>query len=210
MSISELLPKARKLSYELSIQVSQVEKGLVDAHNVYVGFQELTRQLNILENCLMKEKFPSRKQRELWRQKVDELSNESKFLKSSLDKFLHHATAEDREAKEREELLARRQASMPSVVIDAYMEEGVSIQHSSQIVDDILTSGSATLQQLVDQRENFKSIQKRALDTMTTLGLTSGLMRGATRREQEDRIILIVGCLITLLVLWVTVKYIRG
>ena len=210
MSISELLPKARKLSYELSIQISQVEKGLVDAHNVYVGFQELTRQLNILENCLMKEKFSSTKQRELWRQKVQDLHGESKFLKSSLDKFLRHATVEEREAKEREELLARRQASLPSVVIDAYMEEGVSIQHSQQIAQDILTSGSATLQTLIDQRETFKSIQRRALDTITTLGLSSGLMRGAEKREIEDRIILVIGCLVTLLVLWVTVKYIRG
>ena len=210
MSVSELLPKARKLSYELSIQVSQVERGLVDAHNVYVGFQELSRQLHILENCLMKEKFPSTKQRELWRQKVQALNEESKFLKSSLDKFLRHATVEEREAKEREELLARRQASMPSVVIDAYMEEGVSIQHSQQVAHDIITSGTATLQTLIDQRETFKSIQRRALDTINTLGISAGLMRGAERRENEDRIILLAGCIVTLVVLWFTVKYIRS
>jgi hypothetical protein len=90
--------------------------------------------------------------------KIAELGNEAEFLRGVLDRYVRSRTKEQREAQEREELLARRNSvrsavhsarvcgehaliavlspiqAMPAIVVDQLMEEGASLQRSSAVV----------------------------------------------------------------------------
>jgi len=46
---------------------------------------------------------------------------------------------------------------MPTVVVDQYVEEGLSYDRSSRMVNDIVMSGQATLASLIDQRSTLKA-----------------------------------------------------
>ena len=100
--VNELFPRARKLKYELQQQlalvrvpaararagalicaVAQVERGQFSADDCLVGLSALEQQLLGLDGLAAQE---GRQQRELWRQKIDELRHECSFLRTELEK----------------------------------------------------------------------------------------------------------------------------
>jgi Golgi SNAP receptor complex protein 2 len=68
------------------------------------------------------------------------------------------------------------------------------------VLSSLFDAGIGVLRALRQQSESLKSAQRRALDVLNFLGLSSALMRSAERRQRGDR--LVVGCcmLITLCV----------
>jgi hypothetical protein len=115
------------------------------------------------------------------------------------------------EAKEREELLARRygrgqDGETPTIVVDQLMEEGASYQRSGVMMNDILMSGQATLSNLLDQRSSLKSARKKVLDVLSLLGVSSRIMGMAERRDAVDKVIIVAGMCVTFVVLWVCWK----
>ena len=77
------------------------------ADDVSCGLEELSQQLHIL-NGLANQERPA--QRENWRRKLKEMRSEKEFVQQQLDKFNLGRRKQGREAREREELLARRNA----------------------------------------------------------------------------------------------------
>ncbi|CAB1106013.1 unnamed protein product [Ectocarpus sp. CCAP 1310/34] len=167
-----------------------------------MNLEEFGRQLDVLESLVGQER-PT--QREDWRRKLRELRNEHVFLRDQLGRFDQGRRKVGQEAKEREELLARRHAALPSSVMDAYAEEGSSLLRSRRMVGDYLQTGQASLTSLVEQRSRLKAREnahRKVLDMANILGLSNSILRVSDRRQAVDRLLVLGGIIVTSAFLW--------
>jgi Golgi SNAP receptor complex protein 2 len=186
----------------------QVEIGYVSPDNVFMGLGELERQISILHTLVAQERPGAREQ---WQRRIAELHSEAVFLRTVLNRFLQSRGKVAQEAKEREELLARRYGKggdleAPARAVEELLEEGASYQRSSAMMNDILMSGQATLSNLLDQRSSLKSARKKVLDVLNLLGVSHRITGMAERRDTVDKLIVAGGMVVTLLVLWLCWK----
>ncbi|CAM9438394.1 unnamed protein product, partial [Chrysoparadoxa australica] len=198
-SIVELFPKTRRLMYDLQTQMQYVERGHASPDDVSVGLEGFTQQIRMLEGLVNQER-PT--QRENWKKKLRELGKERDFLEEQLSRHNQGRHRANREAREREELMARRNAAMPSSVTDAYAEEGASLQRSNRMVGDYLYQGSAALTSLVDQRQRLKGVQRKVLDITNIMGISNRILRVAERRSKMDKLLVYGGMVLTMIMLW--------
>ena len=77
------VPAARARAGALICAVAQVERGQSSADDCLVGLSALEQQLLGLDGLAAQE---GPQQRELWRQKIDELRHECSFLRTELEK----------------------------------------------------------------------------------------------------------------------------
>ena len=75
-------------------------------------------------------------------------------------------------------------------------------------MDDLLSAGSNIIESMRDQRSVLKGARKKILDIAGTLGLSNTTMRMIEKRAAQDKVLLIAGMVITLLVVVLTVKFI--
>jgi golgi SNAP receptor complex member 2 len=75
-------------------------------------------------------------------------------------------------------------------------------------MDDLLSAGSNILESMRDQRGVLKGARKKLLDIAGTLGLSNTTMRMIEKRAAQDKVLLIAGMVITLLIVVLTVKFI--
>src|SRR3569832_500916 len=76
-SIAELFPKCRKLAYDARQQLSQVQLGHTMASELYLVLEELIRQLDCMDDLVLKE---TQEQRESWKRKIGELRQDAAYL----------------------------------------------------------------------------------------------------------------------------------
>lgn len=74
-------------------------------------------------------------------------------------------------------------------------------------VDDMLMTGSSTLENLRSQREKLKGAHKRILDIGNTLGLSNHTMRVIEKRISEDKYVLYAGMVITVLIIFLFIYF---
>lgn len=111
------------------------------------------------------------------------------------------------EEADRRELFGRTQ--MPSSVLEALDEEGQSLSRSSNVVSSLLDTASASMAELASQREMLKGTQRRVLDMLTTLGVSSATIRIIERRNVVDRALVFGGMAVTLLCLYMLWRWVR-
>jgi len=143
-SVVELFPKARKLCYDARSQLRSVENNSAPSSSLFFSLDELDRQLSLLEGLIQNE-APS--QREIWRRKVNELRVESVDLRTRGNSVSHHRYNEQLNFENREELLggtgmsyAQRRNNMTEM--DELVDESRSLDHSSNLLSDIMSQGS--------------------------------------------------------------------
>lgn len=203
-SIVEMFPKCRKLAYDSRQQLSQVQNGVMGPSELYLSLDELGMQLDIMDQLVLRE-TPA--QREVWKRKIVELREESKSLRRHGEDYDRRMNANVRHHRERDELLRRRkQRTTPSNIDERDMsnlaDEGQSWQQSNSMVNDLIASGEASLNNLTDQRGRLGGITGVLFDMGNRLGLTQSTMRIIERRDITDAYLVFAGMIITLLVLY--------
>lgn len=113
------------------------------------------------------------------------------------------------ERSEREQLLSRRFTSNAetSIDIDYSLQHHNSMLNAHRGVDDMLMTGHSALDNLKSQRDKLKGVHKRILDIGNILGLSNHTMRLIEKRLSEDKYVLIVGSIVTLLVIFIFIYY---
>lgn len=113
------------------------------------------------------------------------------------------------ERNEREQLLNRRFTanSETSIDIDYSLQHHNSMLNANRGVDDMLMTGSSTLENLRSQREKLKGAHKRILDIGNTLGLSNHTMRVIEKRISEDKYVLYAGMVITVLIIFLFIYF---
>lgn len=113
------------------------------------------------------------------------------------------------ERNEREQLLSRRFTanSETSIDIDYSLQHHNSMINAHRGVDDMLSTGTNTLENLRSQRERVKGVGKRILDMGNTLGLSNHTMKWIENRISQDAYVLYIGMAVTLLIIFIFVYY---
>ena len=93
------------------------------------------------------------------------------------------------------------------IALDYALEHHNSLQNADQNLGQMLYTGSATLDQLKNQRGSLKGVRKRMLDIGNTLGLSSTVMRMIDKRGTQDKWIVYGGMILTCIVMFLSVKY---
>ncbi|XP_047961447.1 membrin-11-like [Salvia hispanica] len=145
--------------------------------------------------------IPSKPQRDLWKRKVEQVSEEAESFRASLDKYTSRHQKRVQEAQERAELLGR--ASGDAHVLRIFDEEAQaveSVRRSSRLLEESFATGVAILSKYSEQRDHLKRAQRKALDVLNTLGLSNSLLRLIERRNRFDRWIKYAGMTVTIIV----------
>lgn len=143
-------------------------------------------------------------QRHNAKMRVDQLKYDVRHLDAALRTFQDKRQRREVEQNEREQLLNRRfTANSPDlhIDIDHSLQQHNSMTNAHRGVDDMLTSGSNILGNLRGQRDTLKNAHKRILDMGNTLGLSNDTMRMIERRLKEDKVVMIGGMGVTLLII---------
>lgn len=171
-----------------------------------MSLDELQRQLDLLEQFLAKE-TPA--QREIWRRKILELREDASSIRRQGEYFSRMANSNIRIQKEREELLTRRRRRREVGMGDAesamqdLAEESTSLTSSQNMVGELLMSGQAQLNALIDQKRRMRGVKRMVLNIGNTLGLSSKTMRMIEKRDETDMYIVFGGMFVTCIVIYI-------
>ncbi|XP_076438079.1 Golgi SNAP receptor complex member 2-like [Babylonia areolata] len=142
--------------------------------------------------------------------RVDQLKYDCQQVQAALRNLQHKRYMRAHEEQEREALLSRTFTTndhATSIFIDPALQHHTKMTEAHSRMDDLLDSGASILQGLRDQRGTLKGVHRKVLDMANTLGLSGTVMRLIERRTSQDKIILVVGMVVTCVVMYVVWRY---
>lgn len=146
--------------------------------------------------------------------RVDQLKYDNQHLQAALRILQHKRYKKQQENWERDELLSRRFTSIKdeeetAILIDHSLQHQNSLIRANRNMDDMIFTGTAVLDNLRDQRMTLKGAHRKLMDVANTLGLSNTTMRLIENRVKEDKWILIGGMLITMIMVFLVIIYLR-
>lgn len=144
---------------------------------------------------------------DVWKRKVEAVSEEADFAARSLDRFGGREARRRREAAEREELMAAAEMGR-RYKAEADEEAAVAghMTRSRRMLADMFEQGTGVLTAMAGSRERIKAAQKRALDVLNSVGMGESVLRMIERRHKTDAYVAVGGMiavtLVTVLLLW--------
>lgn len=142
--------------------------------------------------------------------RCDQLKYDSRHLQAALASAVQKRLRKEAALNEREQLLSRRFAPNPDITainIDYALQHQSSLQNSHKGVDEMLHTGTNALESLRSQRMTLKGAQRRIMDMANTLGLSNHTMRLIEKRAREDKYVLLLGIVVTLVVIVLVIIY---
>jgi Golgi SNAP receptor complex protein 2 len=182
-----------------------VQNNLLSLSNLFVSLDELQRQLDLLEQILSRE-APS--QREIWRRKISELREDALSIRRQGEYHSRIINSNLRVQREKEELLTRRRRRRDVGFGDAesamhhLAEESTSLASSQNMVTELLMSGQAQLNSLIDQRQRMRGVKRMVLNIGNALGMSSTTMRMIEKRDENDMYLVFGGMFLTCIVIY--------
>ncbi|KAF1328574.1 hypothetical protein FI667_g6769, partial [Globisporangium splendens] len=177
-SVAALYPQARKLQFELKMQLSYLDSGRTGGKSNDELQSEARENLSQLQQLLWQldslvQVYPNPGERETWVKyapfllwlcwKLQQLRNETQALGTTLEQHIYRVSRREVEARERENLLNRRNAGFDGSNNTMYAaQESASLQKSSQMVSDLTSLSQSILGELGDQRNRMKVRLSRA------------------------------------------------
>lgn len=143
-------------------------------------------------------------QRQNGKMRCDQLKYDCKHLSAALAASQNKRFRKEQAAYEREQLLSRRfQPNSEEITInlDYAVQQQNSLQRANTGVDEMLHTGQNALESLRSQRITLKGAHRKIVDMANTLGLSTHTMKLIEKRASEDKIILIAGMIITLVLI---------
>lgn len=140
--------------------------------------------------------------------RVDQLKYDIRHLQAVLPAWRLKRQRTELEKNEREQLLNRRFTpnSETSIDIDYSLQHNSSMMNAHRGVDDMLFTGHNALRSLKSQGDKVKAARRRILDIENTLGLSNHTLRLIHKRLSEDKYVLFISMIVTLifivLILW--------
>jgi len=205
-SIVELFPKCRKLAYDARQQLAQVQNGVMQASELFLSLDELSRQLELMNQLVMRER-PA--QREVWKRKIQELKLEADGVRRQGEHYDRMVNTNVRQQKERNELLTRRRqrkefSSSSERDMSNLADEAKSWNQSQLMVDDLIANGEASLNNLQEQRQRMKGVSKFLGQIDDKLGISNTTMKIIERRDITDAYLVAALSVVTLIVIYFT------
>ena len=116
------------------------------------------------------------------------------------------------EEQEREALLSRTfttndHDNATSIYIDPALQHHTKMTGAHSRMDELIETGSNILSNLRDQSGTLKGVHRKVMDMANTLGLSSTVMRLIERLSAQDKIILVVGMVVTCIIMYLMWRY---
>ncbi|KAL5209990.1 hypothetical protein ABZP36_005613 [Zizania latifolia] len=222
-TLSEMYQSARRILLSARDGVARVERlasaptsssyssaPLVGGAGDPAATEEVRREVTQIQGlCAQMDRLwrsiPAKGQRDLWKRKVEQLSEEVDSLKEILDRHSLRQKKRILEAKERAELFERANGESSHVlrIFDDEAQAMQSARSSSRMLEEAYDTGVAILHKYADQRDRLKSAQRKALDILNTVGLSNSVLKLIERRHRVDKWIAYAGMIITVVVMFV-------
>ncbi|KAL0426645.1 UNVERIFIED_CONTAM: Membrin-11 [Sesamum latifolium] len=210
LKVRDSLERLERLEYTSSSSSNAVVAGSSDDQATAIR-----RDINQIQSLCsdmdrLWRSIPSKPQRDLWKRKVEQVSEEAESFRASLDKYISRHQKRIQEAQERAELLGR--ASGDSHVLRIFDEEAQameSVRRSSRLLEESFATGVAILSKYSEQRDHLKRAQRKALDVLNTLGLSNTLLRLIERRNRVDKWIKYAGMILTIIIIIIFWRWTR-
>jgi len=191
--ISEILPEDKRRLHELEEQVAQLESGppTVNVYDVQMGLEDMSKRLVELDALVLNE---PKSRRDDYRRRVSHLKATYEHIKKAFDAVAKRSGANLALRGQRAELFAGSNTEYQEYPnFDIESAEAGSLSSSSRMVNDYIAVGQETLAELHSQRDRIKGLQKKVFDMFNYLGLSNGLMKAVTDRENVDKYIVLTG-----------------
>lgn len=149
-------------------------------------------------------------QRQNAKMNCDQLKYDSRHLQAALQAYKQKLIRQQTAANEREQLLSQRFTPNPELTainMDYAVQQQNSMYNANRGVDEMLLTGSGTLESLRMQRTTIKGAHRKIIDMANTLGLSNHTMRLIEKRVVEDKYILLGGMLGTLIIISLVIVY---
>ncbi|XP_063720595.1 Golgi SNAP receptor complex member 2-like [Symsagittifera roscoffensis] len=145
------------------------------------------------------------------RMRVNQLKYDYDHVTRALGNIHLRRQEREREERERDELLHRKFTPNDQAIdIGDSLDINSRLQVTNRELDGILSTGGSALDHLRSQRTSMKDIQRKLLDFANTLGLSTTVMKMIEKRGSQDRLILIGGIIITCIIMYLTLSYVRS
>ncbi|XP_076271210.1 golgi SNAP receptor complex member 2 [Rhynchophorus ferrugineus] len=209
--MDSLYNQTNKLIQQTQQRFQILQGNVHDAVNIEIEITENIKQ--ITSNCEKLDvyifKLPI-EQRQNAKMRSDQLKYDCRHLQAALDAAKQRRIRRELAANEREQLLNRRFAPNPDLTainMDYSIQQQTSLQNAHSGVDEMLHTGAHTLESLKSQRMTLKGAHRKIIDMANTIGLSNHTMRLIEKRVSEDKVVFVIGVLITLLVIILVIIY---
>jgi len=179
-------------------------------------YEDIQGKLRTVDsNCsrldiLVNKEPASRRSNAKW--KVDQLKYDYRHILASVDTIEQRRAARERQQQEREALFTSSFERSDTAVVQLDGAE-LSAQHQGRLraadrgVDDMLAQGEAVLGALRGQGDTLKAARRKVLELANTLGMSNTVMRLVERRGTQDWYLLVGGCVLVLVVMYLLLRY---
>ncbi|KAF7815686.1 membrin-11-like [Senna tora] len=217
-TLSEIYQSARKLLLRTRDGLERLERleystsAGMDTELTFAVKKDITQiQSLCVEMDRLWRSIAGKAQRDLWKRKVEQIAEEAESLRESLDKYNLRNQKRTREANERAELLGRANGESAHIlrIFDEEAQAMQSVRNSSRELENANALGEAILSSIHGQRERLKSAQRKALDVLNTVGISTSVLRLIERRHRVDQWIKYAGMILTVIFLFAFVLWRR-
>ena len=87
------------------------------------------------------------------------------------------------------------------------LKANASLQRSHNMIDQYIGQSMSVMASLGNQREALKSAQRVLIDIGSKIGISKSLLTAVTRRQSGDRLIVLGGMVITLIVVILCIRW---
>ncbi|KAK7489217.1 hypothetical protein BaRGS_00019595 [Batillaria attramentaria] len=209
-----LYHQTNKLIQEVQRDLGKLERA--SEESAHIVENEIQAQLDhVISNCerleILVNKEPATR-RSSAKMRVDQLKYDCQHVQAALRNLQHKRYMRAQEEQEREALLSRTfttndQQGDTSIYIDPALQHHTKMTNAHSRMDELIETGSNILSNLRDQSGTLKGVHRKVLDMANTLGLTGTVMRLIERRTAQDKIILLVGMVITCIIMYLVWRY---
>ncbi|KAL8505283.1 hypothetical protein ACS0TY_016496 [Phlomoides rotata] len=184
-NLSELYSSSKRLSLQIRDALERLERleftsassSSISSSNVVVAGSSdeqatiIRRDINQIQSlCTDMDRLwrsiASKPQRDLWKRKVEQVSEEAESFRASLDKYMSRHQKRIQEAQDRAELLGR--ASGDSHVLRIFDDDAQareSVRRSSRLLEESFATGVSILSKYSEQRDHLKVTLTHLFDT---------------------------------------------
>ncbi|KAK4258213.1 hypothetical protein QN277_007685 [Acacia crassicarpa] len=218
-TLSEIYQSARKLLLRTRDGLERLERleystsaAGMDTQLSFAVKKDITQiQSLCVEMDRLWRSIAAKSQRDLWKRKVEQIAEEAESLRASLDKYNLRNQKRMMEAREREELMGRANGDSAHVlrIFDEEAQAMQSVRNSARELDNANAVGETILSSIHGQRERLKSAQRKALDIINTVGISTTVLRLIERRHRVDRSIKYAGMILTVIFLFAFILWRR-
>ncbi|KAK8957308.1 Membrin-11 [Platanthera zijinensis] len=192
-------------SYSSSLPTSAAPAGTgMDSGDLSISISRNITQIQSLcaEMDRLWRSIGAKSQRDLWKRKIEQVTEEADSLRESLNKHAIRQQKKLQEVKERADLLGRVNGNSEHIlrIFDEETQAMQSARNSHVMLEEAYATGVAVLSKYAEQRDRLKRVQRKALDVLNTVGLSNSVLRLIERRHRVDKWIAYAGMIMTLVV----------